>query len=79
MIREGAARALARTDEIAPFVIEPPVRTQVVFTDPSYPDTLTYLPFAERVDGRTVAFDAATMPEAFELFNALHFLAGTVH
>lgn len=78
MIREGAARALARREEIQPFVIEPPVRCEVVFTDPSYPDTLTYLPFVERVDGRTIAFEAETMPEAFELFNALHFLAGKV-
>lgn len=75
LIREGTRRAMGRIDEVSPFVIGPPVRTEVTFIDPSYADTVASLPFVERVDGCTVAFTADDFIKAFEFFNGLHFLA----
>ena len=76
LIREGAQRALAKTDTARPFVIQPPVRGEITFVEPSYADNIAFLPFVERRDGRTVSFEADDYLQAFEMFNALHFLAG---
>jgi len=75
LIREGAKRALARVDAVSPFTIKSPVRGEITFTDPSRADAVSQLPFAERLDGCSVAFEAADFVRAFELFNAIHFLA----
>jgi D-aminopeptidase len=50
----------------------------VVFTDPSYADALEPLDFVQRVDGRTIGLQAQNYLQAFERFNALHFLAPVV-
>ena len=78
MIEQEAAEAVRRASEMKPFIIKAPVTTQVVFTDPSYADTLEHLDFVTRVDGRTIRFEAADILKAFERFNALHFLAAVV-
>jgi len=76
LIREGVKRALSRIKEIAAFTVTPPVRCEITFTDPSCADAVSHMPFVERLTGCTVAFNAADFVQAFELFNALHFLAG---
>jgi len=81
LIREAAERAVrssAGGSAAKPFTIEPPVRTEVAFTDPSYADSVSYMPFVERVDGRTITFTSADIIQAFELFNAIQFLAGVI-
>ena len=78
LIGEGAKRAIGRIGKIRPFVIKPPVCTQVVFANPSYADNLEHLPFIERIDGRTVTFTAEDFITAFELFNMAQFYAGSV-
>lgn len=79
LIREGAERALEGLASARPFAIEPPVRTEITFTDPSYADNIACLPFVERLHGRTVAFTADDYLQAFEMFNPLHYLAGIRH
>jgi D-amino peptidase len=79
LIREAAARAvkgLTKAQTAKPFVISPPVRTEIVFTDPSYADGIANLPFVKRIDGRTIAFATDDFIKAFESFNAIQFLAG---
>lgn len=81
LIREAAERAvnaLTKGWVAKPFVISPPVRTEITFTDPSYADGVANLPFVERVDGRTIAFTSDDFIKAFESFNAIQFLAGVV-
>jgi len=81
LIREAAERAVRASiggSAAKPFIIEPLVKTEVVFTDPSYADCVSDMPFVERVDGRTIAFTSANIIQAFELFNAIQFLAGVV-
>jgi len=74
LIREGAKRALGRVNAFSSFIIKPPVRCEITFTCPSCADTVSHLPFVDRLDGCTVAFEAPDFLKAFEIFNALHFL-----
>ncbi|MBO3803392.1 MAG: M55 family metallopeptidase [Candidatus Brockarchaeota archaeon] len=81
LVREGAKRAVkaaAGGSPPKPFKIIPPVRAEITFTDPSYADGVSNIPSVERIDGRRIAFAAPDMIEAFELFNAIQFLAGVV-
>ena len=75
MIRAGAKKALKKRRSIKPFVIKPPIKTELVFTAPNYADAIAPMPSVERVDGCTIRFDAPDMDQAFRLFDGLHFLA----
>ena len=77
-IEQAATHAVGRAAEFTPFVFSGPVTAEVVFTDPSYADTLEHLDFVERTDGRTIRIQASDYVRAFERFNALHFLAPAV-
>jgi D-amino peptidase len=77
-IEAAAERAVGRAAAFRPYRFEGPVTAEVVFTDPSYADALEYLDFVERTDGRTIRVTAADYLQAFERFNALHFLAPVV-
>ena len=78
MIEEAAAEAVQRASDFKPFVFDGPVTVQVTFIDPSYADTVEHLDFVIRVDGRTIRLEAEDFLQAFERFNALHFLAPVV-
>ena len=76
---EAAAReAVQHGSEFKPFRFEGPVTAQVVFTAPNFADVVEHLDFVTRVDGRTVTIKAGDYHQAFERFNALHFLAPAV-
>jgi D-amino peptidase len=77
-IEQAAARAVGRASAFRPFAFAGPVTAEVVFVDPSYADTLEHLDFVQRVDGRTIRVQAEDYLQAFERFNALHFLAPAV-
>jgi len=78
MIEQAAADAVKQASEFEPFRFEAPVTCQVVFTAPGFADTIEQLDFVERIDGRTVLIEAPDYLQAFERFNALHFLAPVV-
>jgi D-amino peptidase len=78
LIKQGAQIAMDRISKTKPFVIEPPIRAEVVFIDPTCADNLEHLPFVERLDGRTLAFTASDFVDAFELFNMIQFYGGNV-
>jgi D-amino peptidase len=78
MIEKAATEAVEHAADFKPFVIEAPVTVQLVFTDPSYVDGLEQLDFVTRMDGRTLCMEAPDFLQAFEWFNALHFLAPVV-
>jgi D-amino peptidase len=77
-IEGAAAQAVGRAATLKPFTFAGPVTAEVIFTDPSYADTLEHLDFVQRVDGRTIHFEADDYLKTFERFNALHFLAPAV-
>ncbi|MCP4353704.1 MAG: M55 family metallopeptidase [Desulfobacterales bacterium] len=78
MIEEAAAEAVRQAHDFKPFTINGPVSVSVVFTDPSYADSLEHLDFVTRVDGRTVCLEAEDILKAFERFSALQYLAPVV-
>ena len=78
LIRAGASAACRRADAFEPFVLDTPVEAEVTFIDPSFADCVEHLPFVTRTNGRQILFEADDFQTAFELFNALQFLAGTV-
>jgi D-amino peptidase len=75
LIEQTAAEAVHHAGDYKPFTFPGQVTAQIVFTDPSYADVLEYLDFVERVDGRTIRVQGKDYLQAFERFNALHFLA----
>ena len=77
-IRAGALAACRRADAFEPFVLDTPVEAEVTFIDPSYADCVEHLPFVTRRDGRQILLEAEDFQSAFELVNAIQFLAGTV-
>ena len=75
-IREGAAAGLKRRKRIKPFAIQPPVRVEITFTNPSFADALCDFPGAQRLDGCTVVHEGAPdFLAAFGWFSSAHFLA----
>ena len=78
IIAENAGEAVKHAADFGPFIVVGPITVQVVFTDPSYADTIEHLDFVTRIDGRTVRFQGDDFLKAFERFNALHFLAPQV-
>ena len=76
LITAGAQQALSRASSIEPFLVEEPVTVELTFCDPRHADSVAYLPFLERRDGRTVVFEAPDIVQAFLYFDALQFLAG---
>ena len=78
LIKEGAKRAMSLVGKVEPFIIEPPISAEIVFIDPTCADNLEYLPFIERVDGRTVTYTTEDYIEAFELFYMLQSYGGSV-
>jgi D-amino peptidase len=78
LIEEKAADAVRHASEFRPFTFDGRVTCRIVFTDPSYADTIEHVDFVARVDGRTVEFEGDDYLATFERFNALHFLAPVV-
>jgi len=78
LIKEGAKRAMSLIGTAKPFVIEPPICTEIVFIDPTCADNLEYLSFIKRIDGRTVTYTTDDFIQAFELYYMLQSYAGSV-
>lgn len=78
LIKEGAKRAMSLIGTAKPFVIEPPIHTELTFIDPTCADNLALLPFIKRVDGRTVTYTADDFIGAFELYYMLQSYGGSV-
>jgi D-amino peptidase len=77
LIQEGAKRAMGRIPGVSPFTLNPPVQAEVTFIDPTFADAVSYLPFVNRVDGRTIRFVEGNFLKAFEVTIALFRLAGS--
>jgi D-amino peptidase len=74
----GAMTACRRGDDFEPFVLDTPVEAELTFIDPSFADCVEHLPFVTRTGGRQILFEAEDFQTAFELFNAIQFLAGAI-
>lgn len=78
LIRENAARGLRNLDRIRPFVFEAPVEAVVRFTNARMADAVSFMPSAERLDGKSVRFVQDDFVKAFGAIRASIFIAGAV-
>ncbi|NJE04853.1 peptide transporter [Thermococcus sp. M36] len=80
MIREGVSRAVGRLEggEARPLTAEEPVRVKVRFLRSDMADAAELLPFINRIDGKTVEFEAKTVEEAYRVFELLTLAAAGV-
>ena len=62
-IREGARRAIERLDDFQPHLLDGPLVLELTFKNYRPAEVLAYLSIVERVDHRTVRFEAADMVE----------------
>jgi D-amino peptidase len=53
-IREGAAKAVAKADELKPWKLEPPIELELTLCRSDYADSVASRSGVERVDARTV-------------------------
>lgn len=67
-IREGAARALAKASQIAPYRPQAPIRLEVDLNGTHLADSAAMMPGAERPGPLTVAYTAKDGLEAFRAF-----------
>ncbi|MCL5115590.1 MAG: M55 family metallopeptidase [Firmicutes bacterium] len=69
-LKEGVKRALQhyRDGLVKPWKLAEPIHLTVTVMTPEMADRAMYCPGAQRVDGRTVAFDEPNMEEAFRAF-----------
>ncbi|MGN9908445.1 M55 family metallopeptidase [Phytohabitans sp. LJ34] len=75
-LREAAATAVSRRAEVRPLVLPGPVRLEVDLFGPYTVDLAMLVPGVERAaGGRTVAFGAADLPEAYRMVQLLVQLA----
>lgn len=58
LVQAAAARAVARSTEIQPVPLPAHFRMEIEFVLPQAADLCTFIPTVERVDGRTIAFEA---------------------
>jgi D-amino peptidase len=70
-IRAGASRALDRLAEIEPFVVDTPVRLELVLAPPYLAQLGADIPGVEWVDGRTLAYTGADMVEVTRILRLL--------
>lgn len=74
-----AAAAKAMNARVAPLRTAEPVHMEVTFTTASGADRVTHIPGLERVDGRTVAYDAPTYEDAHKVGLLMADLMELVH
>jgi D-amino peptidase len=77
MLREAAARAVRERPDVAPLRIETPVQIEIELSRPALADLAEMIDGAERVDGRTVGFTRADMPDTYRLLRLITVLCST--
>lgn len=80
ILREGTLEALKRLEEgtLELLRAEPPVEVRLRFLNSAFAETAELLPQVERVDGKTVVFEAQNVEEAYRLVELLVFASAGV-
>ncbi|HWQ09969.1 MAG TPA: M55 family metallopeptidase, partial [Holophaga sp.] len=79
LIRDAARRAAKRFLDgqgPAPLLVTTPVVMRIEFASSQMGDMASLMPGAKRLDGRTIEFEAPSMPEAYQRFRVAVSLAG---
>ncbi len=77
LIREQAARAVVRREEIAPVVYDSPVTMTIRLANSGMADVAAFIPGVIRHDGVTVSFTSSDYLEAFHCCRAILILAAS--
>ncbi|WP_456420511.1 M55 family metallopeptidase [Thermococcus sp.] len=80
LLREGTVEALRRFErgEIKPLKTTTPVEVKLRFLNSAYAETAELLPFVERLDGKTVRFEAESVEDAYKTVEVLVLAAAGV-
>ncbi|MFP3951788.1 MAG: M55 family metallopeptidase [Candidatus Bathyarchaeia archaeon] len=78
MIKEGASRAVGKIGDISAHVFDPPVNFSIRFTDAKKADAASFIPTAERIDGKTIGISNDNYIKAYHGFLAAVMCASSV-
>jgi len=78
LIRENVVKALKGGVRVKPFAFEQPVEVVVRFTNARMADAVSFMPSAERLDGKGIRFVQDDFIGAFNALRASIFIAGAV-
>jgi D-amino peptidase len=78
-IREAATEAIKDAAKAMPFMFEPPLTLEIDTTHAEQADFIELMPGYQRINGRTVRFEAAIYPEIFRAFTAAFRLGGAAN
>jgi D-amino peptidase len=70
-IRASAEQAMRRIGEARPFLVAPPYRLEIDLNSVALADLAATIPVAERLDSRTVGFDAGSAAAAIGWVNTI--------
>jgi len=73
LLRAGIVEAVTRFEdgEMRPLTTKEPVDVKLRFLNSGFADVAELLPFVERLDGKTVGFEAKTVEEAYKIVQLL--------
>jgi D-amino peptidase len=54
MIKKGVAKAIKKSKSIEPYKFNPPIEFRIRFTNAKKADAASFIPSAERLDGKTI-------------------------
>lgn len=78
LIKSGVSNALKNRESIEPFVFTPPISVSIRYVTSLMADAVEFMPFIERVDGRTISFVSDDYLKAFSALRASIYIAGAV-
>jgi D-amino peptidase len=76
-LREAATRVVRERPAVQPLRVRAPVEVEVVLARPVYADLVAMIDGVERVDGRTIRFARADMPNAYRILRLITVLCST--
>ena len=78
LIKEKAAKGLRNLSKMKPLRFESPVEVVVRYTNARMADAVSFMPSAERLDGKTIKFVQEDFIRGFNALRASIFIAGAV-
>jgi D-amino peptidase len=75
LIREGAEAAMSKVGSVKPYVVDRPVGMQLTFTRSIMAQYASGMPSVERVDDKTVSYEADDTLDAYRVFEVMLMVA----
>ena len=75
LIKEAVPKALKNRKSIQPLTIKPPIEFEVRYVNARMADAVSFMPSAERLDGKTISFIQDDYLKGYGAFRASVFIA----